>query len=244
MNTLIVEDERKSREVLKHLLEEYCPAVCVTGMAANVAEAREIIREQMPDMVFLDIEMPGGNGFRLLEDFFPAPFSVVITTSYNQYAVRAIRFSAVDYLLKPIEAGELRAAVERAANKTGMVHQEQRLALLKQSLEKSAGKIALPTMEGFHFVAVSEIEYCEADGNYTHVYLVNGQNILVSRTLKEFDDLLSEAGFFRIHQSYLVNLRYMRKFVKAHSSLVTDSGKSLPVASRKKEAFISFLKKL
>lgn len=244
MNVLIVDDERKSRESLSSLLAEYCPDVRVTGVAANIEEASHQIREKKPDTVFLDIMMPGGTGFQLLEQLSPIPFHVIFTTSYNQYAIQAIRFSAIDYLLKPVVSEELRVAVNSARSKNRACNREERISLLRKSISEGLEKIAFPTMEGFHFVAADEIEFCEADNNYTRIYLLNKSQIFVSKTLKDVEALLCDMGFFRIHQSYLVNLMFIKKFVKSNSSLITQSGKELSVSSRRKEDFIRIFKRL
>ncbi len=244
LNVLIVDDERKSREALVKLLEEYCPEAQVVGMAANVKEAADSIAVKKPDIVFLDILMPGGNGFQLLEQFSPLPFNVIFTTSYHEYAIQAIRFAAIDYLLKPVLAEELKTAVNNARKRYPEQDHEKRMELLRKNLSDGIGKIALPTLEGFHFISVDEIEFCEADNNYTHFYLADRNHILVSKTLKDAEALLTSRGFFRIHQSYLVNMKFIRKFIKGTSSLITTSGKELPVSIRRRDEFLHLLKKL
>jgi two-component system LytT family response regulator len=244
---LIIDDERKGREVLINLLAEYCPHIVITGEAGDVEAAFSLINDKHPDVVFLDIQMPGGSGFNLLEKFEQIKFQIIFTTSFDQYAIKAIRMSALDYLLKPINIDELVAAV----GKLGIVDQnietlndQLNIIRLKQQNQGKMEKLALPTQQGFHFLNIGDIEYCEASSNYTYIHLKNKNSILASRTLKDFNELLEDEGFCRIHQSYLINMKYIKKYLKSSSSVLMENGKELSVSVRKKDEFMEKLRTL
>lgn len=245
IHALIVDDERKSRDVLSGLLTEFCPQVKIAGQASDIDEASELILEEKPDLVFLDIQMPGGTGFNLLDKFDKVRFRTIFTTSYDQYAIQAIRWSAIDYLLKPVRIDELVKAVEKMTEGSDHSMRPELIELAKENLQhhSSLKKLALPTLDGFCIVSINEIVYCEANSNYTSIFLSNGQQMLVSRTLKEFDDSLSERFFFRIHHSHLINLDFVKKYLRSASSVIMENGKELIVSTRKKQEFVDLLKK-
>src|SRR5436190_20391226 len=206
IKAIIVDDEPYCCESLVTLLERYCPAVKVADICHSGEAALFSIREQPPQILFLDIEMPRMNGFEMLEKIPEIKFEIIFTTSYDQYAIKAIRFSALDYLLKPVDREELQRAVQKVVER---LHHPlpQQLEILLQKLHHPASaiqKIALPTMEGLHMVPVNTIISCASDSNYTVLLLKNKQKLIVSRTLKEIEEMLEEYSFLRVHHSYIV----------------------------------------
>ncbi|MAT89980.1 MAG: DNA-binding response regulator [Flavobacteriaceae bacterium] len=235
LQTIIVEDEETSREILKNYLQKYCPKVSIVGEAANVEEALKLIRNHALDLVFLDVEMPYGNAFDLLDQVGDRQFETVFVTAYDHYAIDALNAHASYYILKPISIDKLIAAVD-------YVHEikEKEIVLedsvLKTTHSQVSGKITIPVQQGFEVLEVKDILYCQADDNYTHIHLEKGQK-LVSKTLKYFEDLLAEFGFARVHKSYLVNVNAVTEYRKGKGgSVVLHSGKEIMVSpSRKKE---------
>ena len=242
---IIVDDERNNCENLKELLGKYCPEVEIVGMSHSAAEGIESILLLKPSLVFLDIQMQGVSGFDLLEQLKPVSFEVIFVTAFDQYAIRAIRFCAIDYLLKPVDILELQSAVSRAANK--ILQREPNLSLTNllenRNQEKDDLKIALPTSERILFVQVSEIIRCLGDNNYTTVYLKNSDSVLVSKTLKEYEELLTDKGFLRVHQSHLINVRYVRSFEKQDGGyLKMTDGASVPISRQRKQQVLQQLR--
>jgi two-component system LytT family response regulator len=245
IRVIILDDEIKSIESLKILLQDFCEGVEIKAVCQNVAEAEEAIHKFNPDLVFIDIQLQRETGFDLLDKIKNTPFEVIFTTAYSEYAIKAFKFSAIDYLLKPIDIQELQIALKkvekRMMNKTDDV--ADRLRELLQNMRVGASenyKLALPTSDGLTFVKISEILYCEASGNYTEITLINNKKYVVSRTLKEYDDLLSEQNFFRIHHSYLINLNEIKKYVRGEGGhVIMNNDKLLDVSKRKKEGFLS-----
>jgi two-component system LytT family response regulator len=244
INAIIVDDEPLCCQVLQTLLQKYCPEVQVAAACHSAADALEHIKKQPPDLVFLDVEMPRMNGFQLLEQLPNPTFDLIFTTSYDQYALKAIRFSALDYLLKPIDREELQHAVRKAVGRRQNPIAAQ-LALLFQKVAHPATtitKIALPTLEGLQMVMVDQIITCRADGNYTVLLLKNKQKIVVSRTLKDIEELLEEYPFIRVHHSHMVNINEIHKYVRGEGGLVEMSdGSTVDVSRSRKE---ELLKKL
>ena len=241
VKSIIVDDEAKSRDSLKILVEEFCEDVKVLATCSNVDEGIAAIREFKPEIVFLDIQMQRETGFDLLTRIKDVNFEVIFTTAHSEYAIKAFKFSAIDYLLKPIDINELRAAIEKV-NKKFSENISERLQFLVQNLKSNTGnyKIALPTAEGLHFVKVSEIVYCEASSNYTEIVTDDGKKHIVSRTLKEYDEMLTDHNFYRIHNSYLINLDAVKKYVRGEGGyVIMTNDKSLDVSKRKKEGFLT-----
>ena len=250
LKALIVDDEIKNRETLDKMLSQFCPEVELVDKVNSVAAALESISFHQPDLVFLDIEMPGGNGFQLLEQLEQPGFEVVFTTAHADYAIKAIKFAALDYLLKPINIKELKAAVEKAVEKRAGGESQQNVTEKKyEVLKNNIGtddfkftKIALPTLDGIDFIEVDEILRCEASRSYSNFYLRDGSKIVVSKALKEFEDLLTECNFFRVHKSNMINLQYITKYVKGKGGyVVMEDGSNVDVSVRRKE---DLLKKL
>ncbi len=249
ITAVIVDDEELGRNVLKNLIKKYIPSVQVVGEAASVKEAKKVIADAIPSLVFLDIEMPGGSGFDLLEQIEDPPFSVIFTSAYNQYAVKAFKYSAVDYLLKPIHIDELTAAVKKLS--TPDTKKDMRAALqhfmesLNQGGVSKSNKVALPTLDGLIFIDISNIIRCEADGKYTYCYVSNGKKHHSTRSLLDFEDQLSNRGFCRIHHAHLVNLDHIKNYVKGVGGyVVMSNGDTVVVSKRKKEEFIKRSKKI
>jgi len=244
VRSIIVDDELKSRESLKILLEDFCENVEVLALCQNVAESITAIEAHKPDVVFLDIQMQRESGFDLLTKIKPVNFEVVFTTAYSEYAIKAFKFSAIDYLLKPIDIEELKRAlykVEKRLNGNISERLEQLIQNLKPGTSQDY-KLALPTSDGLIFIKITDIIYCEASSNYTQIFSVDGKKHLVSRTLKEYEDLLLEHNFFRIHNSHLVNLGYIKKYVRGDGGyVIMTNDVSLDVSKRKKEAFLTRL---
>jgi two-component system LytT family response regulator len=233
MRSIIVDDELKSRESLKILLEDFCD---------NVEEGIESISVHKPDVVFLDIQMQRETGFDLLAKIKNIDFEVIFTTAYSEYAIKAFKFSAIDYLLKPIDIEELKRAlskVERKLNGSFSQRLEQLIQNLKPATPQNF-KLALPTSDGLVFIKIDQILYCEASSNYTEIYCDDGKKYIVSRTLKEYEDILTEHNFFRIHNSHLINLSCIKKYVRGDGGyVIMNNDAALDVSKRKKEAFLT-----
>jgi len=239
LNAIIVEDEANSREILSNYLAKYCPTVLLKGEAASVEEAKELIKKHQLDLVFLDVEMPFGTGFDLLDQIPDRTFETVFVTAYNQYAIDALNNHAAYYLMKPINIDELIKAVDYVTEiRTKEDALEDRV--LTPSLNKVDGKITLPQQDGFQILNVADILYCKADDNYTEIYLEN-KKILVSKTLKYFEEALSKFAFARIHKSYLVNVNEVVKYRKGKGgSVVVSNGKELLVSASKKKDLLAY----
>ena len=241
LKAIIIDDEHKSRESLQILIQDFCEGVEVCALCQNVSEGIAAIDEYKPDVVFLDIQMQRETGFDLLNKLEKIDFELIFTTAHSEYAIKAFKFSAIDYLLKPIDLTDLQAALEKVKKKKNYGISERLEQLIHNLKPVSAQKykLALPTSDGLVFVKIDEIVYCEAEGNYTQIHLTNGTKHLVSRTLKEYDDMLTEQDFFRIHNSYLINLNLIKNYVRGEGGyVVMTNGKSLDVSRRKKESFL------
>ena len=245
LKAVIVEDEEASRETLKNYLNKYCETVEVVEMADSVKTGLTAIKAHNPDVVFLDIEMPYGNAFDLLDSLDDIEFEIIFVTAYRDYAIKALNLSAAYYILKPIDIDELVAAVDKISAKKKAGDENFHTKILMDNLKSNAiqhKKIVLPQMDGFEVINVNEIVRAEANDNYTNFYLTNGSKYLVSKTLKHFDDLLSDFDFIRIHKSHLVNLQYITKYIKGKGGQVRMSDDSIVDVSptRKKELLERF----
>jgi two-component system LytT family response regulator len=241
IKAIIVDDEPYCCEALSILLDRYCPQVSVTASFHSGADALKVIREQQPQLLFLDIEMPRMNGFELLEKIKDLSFELIFTTSYDQYAIKAIRFSALDYLLKPIDREELIRSVEKVDQRLASPLPQQ-IDLLFQKLQHPGhlfSKIAIPTMEGLQMVPVGNIIHCVSDSNYTILHLKDQQKVIASRTLKEIEELLEDYSFLRVHHSNVVNLNEISKYIKGEGGyLVMSDGSSVNVSRSRKEGLL------
>jgi len=242
IKAIIVDDEANNRENLRLALASYCKEVTIIGEADSAITALDLIKAQPPDLVFLDIAMPLGDGFQLLESLDHIHFDIIFVTAYNQHAIRAIKFCAIDYLLKPIDVLELKQAVNRVLSNQEKKQQQQKLELLSSQLG-TPKKIALPQSDHVEFIALSEIIRCQGEKNYTWFYLQDGRKLLVSQTLKEYVGLLEDAHFFRVHQSHLINLQQIKKYSRRDGGYVVMTDKEIvPVARNRKDALQVALK--
>ena len=249
IRSILVDDEVNSLDALNILLNEFCPQVEVVARCASPKMALELIRKLTPDLLFLDIEMPGFSGFELLEKLGSISFQVIFTTSYDQYGIKAIKFSALDYILKPIDPQELVTAVNKFQVQKHLPTPAQFELLLNQihNRDLQLHKLAIPTNDGYVLISVDQIVFCEANDNYTHFHLKGGKNIVASRTLKEIEEQLSEFSFLiRVHHSYLVNLNEVLRYVRGEGGyLVMNDGTSINVSRSRKELLlkkINFIK--
>lgn len=241
ITALVIDDEPYSCEALVELLTKYCPGVQVAKICHSGADALIAIKEHSPQLLFLDIEMPRMNGFELLEKVMEINFDIIFTTSYDQYAIKAIRMSALDYILKPIAREELETAVQKVIRRLARP-QTQQIEMLLQKLNNPAKpmlKIALPTMEGLQLVHIDTVICCTSDSNYTTVRLKGREKIIVSRSLKEVEELLTEYAFQRVHHSSLVNLNEINKYIKGEGGyLVMSDGSHIDVSRSRKEMLL------
>jgi two-component system LytT family response regulator len=240
LRAIIVEDEETSRDILKNYLSKYCPKVELAGEAANVEEALVLIRNNELDLVFLDVEMPYGNAFDLLDKVGDRQFETVFVTAYNQYAMDALNAHASYYLLKPISIDKLIEAVDYVFEIKTKENSLQN-KVLQPKLAQVNGKITIPLQNGFEVLETAQILYCQADDNYTNIF-IGGKKKLVSKTLKHFEDILSQSGFVRVHKSFLVNVNAITEYKKGKGgSVVLANGKEIMVSpSRKKELLAYF----
>lgn len=243
-HTVIIDDDQLARRGLKRILELHFKEIEVVGEADSVSSGLSVINELEPDLVFLDIEMPDGTGFRLIEQLPKVDFKLVFTTSYSDYAITAFKYSAFDYIVKPVLIENVRSTINRISD-IPVLHEKQRLEALKQNLNRGSDDdqtIALPEMNGFTIVKVKDIVRCEGERNYSRIYFNNGNSVLVSRTLLEFDNLLAPHGFFRIHRSHLISLKNVNRYLKTDGGVVEMADKTqLPVSPKFKDDFLNRL---
>jgi len=242
LTAVLIDDESSSRNSLRQKLVTHCPDITIVAECESGEDGIKAIQSHDPDIVFLDVEMPRMNGFVMLQQLEQRSFELIFTTAYDHYAISAIRFSALDYLVKPIEIKTLKEAVERAKEKIQTDLPNQRIETLLHNLidEKNLhNRIAIPSLEGLQFIDIIDIIYLEAESNYSFIYLQNATRITVSKTLKDFEELLPSHTFIRIHHSYIINKNHVRKYLKGEGGQVLMSnGKLLDVARRKKEDFM------
>lgn len=242
ITAVIVEDEVHSRETLKSFLKEFCPEVELLDMATNVEEGIQKISQLRPQLVFLDIELQTGTGFDVLQKVNHLDFHLIFTTAFEHYAIKAIKFSSIDYLLKPIDIDELVMAVQKALKQA---EQESRQNLFENLLinlgsgSKEAKKICLATSEGIEFIPTDQISHCEANGSYTDFFLTDGRKMMVSKNLKEYENMLSDMNFMRVHNSYLINLSEVKKFVKSEGGYIVMNGdQQVSISNSRREEFL------
>jgi two-component system LytT family response regulator len=243
LKAVLVDDESASRETLRNFLGKYCPDVEVLGEADSVPPAIELIKKTSPDLVFLDVEMPFGNAFDLLEQMGEVNFNTVFVTAYDHYAIKALNFSASYYLLKPIDIDELVAAVEKVKKDRSTPSEFSHSKILMDNLKQSGmqqRQLVLPVLEGFEIVKIEDIIRCQANDNFTDFFFVNGKKLMICRTLKFYEDLLNDSGFLRIHKSHLINLKYVKKYRKGkYGTVVMSDDAELDISPTKKEEFLS-----
>ncbi len=248
IKAIIVDDELGARESLSKMIEKNCKQIEIVAKADSMKAAYDTITALNPDLVFLDIEMPNGNAFDLLEKFKQINFNIIFTTAYDHYAIKAIKFSAVDYLLKPIDPEELVTAVERLENKLGQkteLDKQFKTLLSNVRPENKLKKVGIPDGDGLVFINLSDIIRCDSDGNYTYFILTSGKKIIASRTLGEYENLFSDESFFRVHRSHLINLEHVKKYIKGEGGYVIMSDNSqVEVSRRNKNDFLEKLSHL
>jgi two-component system LytT family response regulator len=248
IKAIVVDDEANAAEALEWQLHTYCPAIQLEKTCLNADDAIAAIRMYQPQLVFLDIEMPRKNGFEVLQAFPDPFFDVIFTTAYNQFALKAFRFAALDYLLKPVDADDLQAAVQRYEKKLQKQSIKQQLELLMQQYkqpEKLPESVTFTTSEAIHFVNPQTILYCESNSNYTTVYFADKSKMVVSKTLKEIENTLVHYHFYRIHNSYFINIRHVKRYLKADGGGVEMAdGTQLPISRQRKEEFLQVLTQL
>jgi two-component system LytT family response regulator len=247
IRTVLIDDEIDSIRVLQKLLEASCPQVEVVGKADGVETGLHIIQVTHPDLVFLDIEMTKGNAFDLLNQLHPIGFQVIFVTAFDNYAIRAFKYSAADYLLKPVDIDELRSSVERVSGRIGEKSVMDQMRMLLENmgtLQLSQQKMAIPTPTGLIFIAIRDIIRFEARGSYTVIHLNNREQVMTTRNIKEYEDLLPEVIFCRVHNSHIVNLHQIQKYQKGRGGFVVmEDGSAIEVASRRREEFLRRLLK-
>ena len=245
IKAILVDDEKSARQTLTKLIEKYCTDVQIVGHAENVDEAERIILQSNPDIVFLDIEMPEKNGFELLELFKSPNFEVIFTTAYQDYALKAFRYAAIDYLQKPIDFRLLIQAIGRYKQKAENRFQKERYELLMSNMHfnnKEMDKIAIPTSSGFKFTQVSDIVYCKANGVYSEIHLLDGTVISGSKSLKEIEELLPNELFFRCHKTYLINTNHCVEYNRAEELILMLNKDLLPLSKRSKPLYLELFK--
>jgi len=245
LTAIIIDDEQKGRLALKQKLQDYCPEVQLAGEAANGEEGLILIEKTHPQIIFLDIEMPRMNGFEMLHNLKSKNFHLVFTTAYDQYAIKAIKYAAFDYLLKPVDIEELRSVIKRIMQQPVHTNTIHRLEVLEENFHprNSLSKIAIPTLEGLLFYNTSDIVHLEAQSNYTLLYFINHPKLVASRTLKEFEDILPPDIFFRTHHSHIINLNYIKRYIKGDGGQIEmQNGNYVDVARRKKDEFLKTIR--
>jgi two-component system LytT family response regulator len=239
IRSIIIDDEPNNVENLQTIIHTYCPEVEVVATAFNAADGIDAIKTHKPDLIFLDIQMPGGSGFDLLKAFTSINFEVIFITAFDQYGIQAIKFSALDYLLKPINITEFKQAIAKARDKIDTKkrnHNIENLLDYIKAEKKESPKIALPTLNEIMYIKVSTIIRCEADNNYTTFFIDSGEQILVCKTLKEFAELLEPHGFVRTHQSHLVNLHFVKSYLKEDGGMLLLANQTkIPISRQNRD---------
>jgi two-component system LytT family response regulator len=243
---VIIDDEEDSRAVLSAYLRKSGEGIIISDTASNVGQGIEAIKLNKPDIVFLDIELQGGTGFDVLDAFDKIDFEVIFVTAHNHYAIRAIKFAALDYLLKPVDMYEFKTALDKAIRKRVLISQSDfQITVLKDNFKnRRPDMLALPTKDGFSFFKIDDIIRCEADSNYTSFHFTGNRKAVIPKTLKEYESLLEEFNFCRVHSSHLINMAHVKQYLKGKGGFVVMSdGTEIEVAVRRKELFLtSFLK--
>lgn len=245
---VLIDDEKNALEMMEWLLKTYCPQVEIAAMCDSSAKGIDAINRQKPDVVFLDIEMPNMNGFDMLEQFDKLFFDVVFCTAYDQFAIKAFKYSALNYLLKPVDPDDLKTTIKRIEEKKTSPSKEQ-FDLLIQAMKGGGNKatpqrIALTSGDGLIFVPTSDIIYCEAESNYTNVVLAGGKKILVSKVLKDIDEVLSGSDFYRVHSSFLININHIKKLVRGEGGyIIMDNDATVSISRSKRQEFMEMFEK-
>lgn len=243
ISAVLIDDENNALEVLEWQLQTFCPEVAIVTSCNSAIAGIDAITKHQPNLVFLDVEMPGHNGFDVVRAFPNPTFQVIFTTAYDQFAIKAIKFAAFDFLLKPIDSGELKEAVERFTKQI-QTPSMQNYERLEQAYYHDLQKISLPTSEGLTFIAPNDIIRCESSSNYTRIFFTDKKQMLISKTLKEVEQLLKAASFFRIHHSHLINLKHVSKYIKTDGGMVEMiDGSHVIISRQKKDDFLLLMLK-
>lgn len=247
IKTIIVDDEFVSRNVLKKLLDINCPDIEVICECTNAEEAKVEIERLQPQLVFLDISMPGKSGLDMLKEIADINFNIIFVTAFHEYTIQAIRFSAIDYLLKPVDKNELIQAVERVKAKISSIENPEPVQTFLHNIQTAQSQqemqLCVPGIKGFQIIKIKDIIYCEAENTYTTIFLQGNQKLLASRPLIDYETLLQDTSFIRIHKSYLINMQHLKEYLKGEGgSAVMSNGKVLEVSRRKKEYFVNYMK--
>jgi len=247
VRSIIIDDERNALEMMEWLLKTYCPQVEIVDMCTSAQQGIESINLHKPDVIFLDIEMPRMNGFDMLEQFDKLFFDVVFCTAYDQFAIKAFKYSALNYLLKPIDPDDLKNTVARIEERKSVPSKEQFQLLLQninQPAKTTPQRIALTTNDGMIFVPTQDILYCEAESNYTKVVLANGKKVVVSKVLKDIDEALSGPDFCRVHSSFLINVNRIKKYVRGDGGyLIMDDDTNISISRNRRQEFMELFSK-
>ena len=238
--SIIIDDEPKLREVVKMKLENFCPSISIVGTGGNISEATELINHHSPQIVFLDIEMPGGSGFDLLENLDIIDFEIIFVTGYNEYAIDALKLCAVDYLLKPLKTQDLINAVDKAVKRLQNSEMAKNYSILKQNLnntQNQSKKIGIPNNEAYEFIQISDIIRCEGWNKYTKVYLTNGEEIISSYNIGIFKDMLLDYEYYSPHKSHLINKQHIKRYLKEGTIVMADDS-VVPLARRRRDTFV------
>ncbi|HMC98916.1 MAG TPA: LytTR family DNA-binding domain-containing protein [Ferruginibacter sp.] len=242
IKALIIDDEPGNIVTLSELLRSYCPGVQIAGTAPDIIKGYELIKAENPDVIFLDIEMPYGNAFELLDKLLPVKFEVIFITAFNDYAIKAFKYAALDYILKPVNINELKEAVQKLSKRIEEKNINTRISFMLTNMRtgnESAQKIGLPSSDGLYFEEVNRIMHLEAAGSYTHIYILNKRRETVSKHLKEFEDILPGSIFCRVHHSHIININYIKKYYKGRGgSVLMEDGSNIEISARKKDDFL------
>lgn len=250
IKAVVIDDEKEAVKTIENISKKYCNYIEIQGFAHNIKDAVELIQLNQPDLVFLDIILEPTNekGFELFSHFAKINFEVIFTTAHNDYAIKAIKYSALDYLLKPIDIEDFKNAVAKMIERKKITFNQQKIELLLEIIKSNSSdfsKIALPTRTGYDFVNVNDIIKCKADGSYTNIFFLDGSSMLVSKTLKEIDNLLPESKFFRIHKSVTINFHYIKKIDTTEgNNVILIDGSTEPLSLRNKPGFLEKLNNL
>lgn len=248
MRIVLIDDEPNCLEMLAMLIDRYCPMLNIVGQFEDPSVAVQKIPLLKPDLVFLDVQMPRLTGFDVIEHCRKTPFHVIFTTAYEQYALKAFRYSAIDYLLKPIDKEELITAVKKAQYASNIHTQAPQREILLNYInptKPSREKVALSTSDGIIFISIKDIVFCESDGNYTKIYIQQGKPLTFTKTLKDMEEMLHESSFYRVHHSYLVNLKQVEKYIRTDGGdIKMSNGKIIPVSRQKKDEVLGALANL
>lgn len=244
ITAILIDDERSCLQNLQGKIVEYCPELRIMAIVEKPAEAIQLISQYKPDVIFLDIEMPYMNGFRMLNELKDYKGEIIFTTAYSNYTIEAIRFSAFDYLMKPVVIEDLQAAVQRLTRRLA-IRTKDRLDVLREALTRAHShddRIAVPTGDGLELIQIKEMVRIESSANYSRIFLHSGRSLLVTRLLKEFEEMLRPYRFYRVHNIHLINLDYVRKYVRGDGGkVIMDNGDELEVSRRRKDQFLRLI---